>query len=55
MLAWSVAEPFPAAVTVPLASTVNTVSSELDQVTVSAIEDPYWSRTFALKGVVWVM
>ena len=51
----SVPDPFPAAVTCPLPSTVKTASSELDQVTAVAIAEPYWSRTVAVKVVVWEM
>ena len=50
-----VPDPFPAAVTCPLAPTVKTASSELDQVTVAVIAAPYWSRTVAVKLVVWEM
>ena len=48
-------DPFPVAVTLPVLSTVKTASSELDQVTVTAIAAPYWSRTVALKVATWLM
>ena len=48
-------DPFPVEVTLPVPSTVKTSSFELDQVTVTAIAAPYWSRTVALKVATWLM